>query len=727
MDSQEENKEIDENSSKSISVEEMDLETPDELQATGEKKLINKLLKNKIIMIEIVCAIVFFGLIIILVLFSEGTGTNDIPYYESTNKCENVKVVYEPFGEKESSKEYIPLESYVKGAMFAYLDDLTELPENSFQYYYALAIAIRTEAISRDCTVTYYDKEIVTNNSINNSSIERALRLSQGLILTNHEKEIIPVRLSSFCWTENENNQYSLYQVSIPSEFVSSYYSNDIYSDCKCNYVTRIIKGTYENDECKPNKCYEIWDTNWKVSVDPVTGEEVKIPTECNLEWKHQEKENSYSVLGSLQLYLKYGHDHMNLFREFYGNDIQLMTINKNEVKDNVISDSKTNCSDFSITTTTLTKTEFMNRVQNFEYLSDSASQREQWNYLVSQASKVYDYSVAHGVNPELVYIRAYLEGLSPATLYPNYYNYWGIACYNNMPLSTCTSYKSIDEGIAGFVGVLNRYENFSKFSQRYAYLGDNWYNPGDSGKGGCYYAPYLSVKDDPYVQDACSEERKGHCVYGVDESMCLPTREVDRDAYGDYQGSNMKTMRKRIFGIESNTCSNNTLNYGKCTIFNQADSRWASDALGHSSVDTLGNAGCAVTSVAIAMTCTGLIDDDNFSPAILNEKIKEVEHGFDDSLIYWNNAALTSYIPSFHASDSVPISLLEKKEIKINKLKNAMGENKIPIVHLSRGHYVVMVGINEENNTITALDPSGGKENVIDINSIDGVRYYTF
>ena len=89
-----------------------------------------------------------------------------------------------------------------------------------------------------------------------------------------------------------------------------------------------------------------------------------------------------------------------------------------------------------------------------------------------------------------------------------------------------------------------------------------------------------------------------------------------------------MIDTRYDVFGISSNECTNNTLNYGNCVLYNQSDERWGNLQLGFGST-TIGSHGCAVTSLAIALTCTGQVPNvENFTPAYLNETIK-VNNGF--------------------------------------------------------------------------------------------------
>ena len=69
--------------------------------------------------------------------------------------------------------------------------------------------------------------------------------------------------------------------------------------------------------------------------------------------------------------------------------------------------------------------------------------------YLKENAGKIYDLATRNGINPELIVVRADIEGYSPVSQgFGTYYNYWGIGCYNNQPLSKCISYDTFDDGV---------------------------------------------------------------------------------------------------------------------------------------------------------------------------------------------------------------------------------------------------------------------------------------
>lgn len=684
---------------------EMDVEPPkEEIRATGDKKSVDLLLKKK----QIAIAAVGGGIglfFLILVASLSTTGINNKPYYET--KCQNVTVIYEPYDESESSStKTMTMEGYIESAVHEYTKDIVNPPNGIFQVYYALAVALRTEAISNDCKVTYRDKKF-TSAASKDEVLESALTAANGVIIADENDKIIPSRVSDFCWNNVNTNEYTMYQAPnlvIPVTFINTYLTNEVYRDCPCN-----------SPDSSQDKCWVTWEIE---EVD----EEGNVTTSTGKNYLHMDDKTGFSVYGAYYLMMQHGKGYDEILRYFFGNNIKYMTINsKTEKQESSNNNSTTNCSQFSLTNTTLSKEEFVSKVEKYNYSGSSA-----WSNFVTNAGRIYDMATSNNVNPEMIYVRAILEGFSPGV---SKHNYFGINCVNGHP-EKCRVFTSFDEGIMGFINVVKKYDSYESFAGRYAYLGDYWFNPGNSGDGGCYYAKYIYPNGlDSYVQDACSESRKGRCYANGDKSGCVATREEDKKAYAVYQGRNMTNMRYRIFGIQEDSCTNNTMNYGSCRIFAQGDSRWGNETLGFGP-STIHGAGCALTSIAIAMTCTGETEED-FTPLVLNEALK-ANNGFDGDLIYWGNSALQQFVPTFRLGATYSIKKSDSNKSKIDILKNGLQDNRIGIVHIinsnhSAGHFIVLQSIDASNNTITALDPAGGKVATYSINDIDGFKYYTY
>ncbi len=686
----------------------MELEPPEKpLQAVGEKKLINKLLKRKILLIGVIAGVIFLLFILLLSLFSEGTESTHFRYKENST-CENVAVTYDPYGDTPSSSTTMTLEEYVKSASLAYLKNIKNPSTKIFDYYYALAVAIRTEVISNGCRITYRDKQLNKNSNVENDALERALNLSRGIIMVDEEENIVSAKVSDFCWKTKEE-KYTLYQanqLAVEFSFTNEFLNHSIYETCPCNNPDGISPPDPESEEVGEfDHCFIGWDTD----DDDIDDE---------FEWLHQDDETGYSVLGSLAIYNQTGKDYISLLRYFFG-DIELMTTEKEKIEEEVIADNSS-CSEFSLTSTTLTKSAFVNKVKNY-----SVRGEEDWALFQSHAEEIYDIAIANHFNPEMIIVRAILEGFSPGG---NSHNYFGITCYNGQP-EKCSRYDTFEKGILGFIETVKKYSTYLELTKKYAYLGDYWYNPGSWGDGGCAYATYIYPDGlDSYVTDACSSARRNLCVAGGTKSGCVATRQEDKDAYSLYQGRNMTDKRQEIFGFSTNSCTNKSLNYGSCVIFKQGDSRWGSETLGYGN-ETLKSAGCAVTSVAIALTCTGEVTDPDFSPKVLNDKLKEMG-GFSYGAIEWNNDAIREFVPTFRWMNTYQINFYDSQESKIEKMKVGLENNHIGIVHLNstaNGHFVVLQSINEEEGTITVLDPAYGDIHTYSITNVDGFKYYMY
>lgn len=694
----------------------LDIEPPKNgLFVEASKATLDKIFKVKVAAIG---GIFLFGVLVLVSLFGvlDSSGINDYPYYEP--KCDQVKVIYDPYdGSESGSTTTMALEDYVKFATYSYANDFRDKPSGILNTYVSIAIALRTEAMSSDCKVTYRDKTLPTSIS-SDTILDAALEIARGLILLDRSGNLVSTKVSDFCWDdsmEDEENHY-LFQANhfkIPNSFTDEYLANSIYRDCPCNHPVGsppIPTDSIDEEEDEFDKCWVVWEVPDPTPEDPDN-------VDYEYEWLHYDDESGFSVMGAYYLFREYGKDYNEILKYFFGDVTLGTTIEKksDEEEDTTIGYGS-NCSNFSLTTTTLSKSEFVSRVNAFH---DSHSA---WSLFQENAEFIYDVALENNTNPEMIIVRAILEGFSPGG---SKHNYFGITCYNGQP-ERCTSYSSFEDGILGFIEVLQRYHTFIELSGRYAFLGNNWYNPGNSSDGGCYYAPYIYPDGlDEYVSEAC-----GPAYSNCSGSGCLPTRQEDRDAYALYQGQNMIEMREKVFGISSNSCSNNSLNFGNCVLYNQADPRWTNVQLGTGAY-TLGSSGCALTSVAIALTCTGKVQNvDMFSPVVLNQVLVN-NGGFDGSLIYWNNKGLRQFVSTFQLASDEKLNL-KTDEYKMQAFKKAFEPNTIAIIHILnsvhvRGHFVVLHQINEADHSVVTLDPGGGIISNYVASDIDRILIYKY
>lgn len=197
-------------------------------------------------------------------------------------------------------------------------------------------------------------------------------------------------------------------------------------------------------------------------------------------------------------------------------------------------SDSSNVNSEISLTKTNLTKEEFV-----------AACNKQNANKdFYEQCGKIYDISIQNKFNPEMVVIRAKVEGFSPGK---SKNNYWGLGCVNGGGYAACFSYDSFEAGVKAFIKNVSKYKTVEEMMGRYAYIGHNWYNPGSSSDGGCYY--FNHIKE--YMSQNRSSTVAGYCSVGkaCTGTDCQPTNDEDQKAYASWQVSKMVSVGVSIFG----------------------------------------------------------------------------------------------------------------------------------------------------------------------------------
>lgn len=198
----------------------------------------------------------------------------------------------------------------------------------------------------------------------------------------------------------------------------------------------------------------------------------------------------------------------------------------------------------FTISATSLTKEEYKNKLE--EYAKNINSNFE---VFFTNADEIYDYAKSKRVNPELVPVRAYVEGRGTTT---GTNNYWGMGCTNTGGIAACYNYDSFEEGYTDFINNISRYSSLADMMSKYAYIGEYWYNPGNSSIGGCYYAEYIYTEDNmpTRVKNACSS---GAPMCSIDNTKaCIKTTEEDQTAYANWQvEKSMANARLIIFDLD--------------------------------------------------------------------------------------------------------------------------------------------------------------------------------
>lgn len=221
----------------------------------------------------------------------------------------------------------------------------------------------------------------------------------------------------------------------------------------------------------------------------------------------------------------------------------------------------------FTISATSLSKSEYKSKI---EQLAETNSKFEPF---ANNADDIYELAISKNVNPELVVIRAYVEGNGKVT---GSNNYWGLGCTNESQGAGCYSWDSFEEGYTYFIDVVAKYDSLAEMMGKYAYIGKYWYTldtPNPDGDGGCYYANYIYTSETmpDHVKKACASDAPS-CIINGDTTNCTATTEEDQQAYATWQvKQNMGSARKTIFGLEfdEGPCSNsNTSNLSSLTSY---------------------------------------------------------------------------------------------------------------------------------------------------------------
>lgn len=231
------------------------------------------------------------------------------------------------------------------------------------------------------------------------------------------------------------------------------------------------------------------------------------------------------------------------------------------------IDNPRPGCVDFSLTSSSLSKQEFVSKME--AYCSSSGNNAFCTNF-ANHAEEVYDVSLDAGVNPELVVVTAGTEqgwrkcgGL---------YNFWGIGIPNGAGCSAGPQLTSLAAGIRKYASTLAAYQPGgekesaieSRNQQReaagcdsaghgppgtlagmqsvYSWVGDYRYSPGNWGLGGCVYLDII------YGSGYCSS--RSVCTNYSSCPSSSATTVCEQNDYTAYQLQEKLKLRNTIFGL---------------------------------------------------------------------------------------------------------------------------------------------------------------------------------
>jgi len=228
----------------------------------------------------------------------------------------------------------------------------------------------------------------------------------------------------------------------------------------------------------------------------------------------------------------------------------------------------------FSLTTTTLSKEEFVSLMNDY---CERTGHESFCNNFAKNAEMVYDASLKNNVNPELVVVTAGTEGsFKPCG---NSNNYWGIGISNGESCADGAQYSSLEEGIAGYANTLAAYMpggslsdwieekyyerleqgadpngiglpgTFAGMQMVYSSLGKHEY--GGSGIGGYYYMDPDRTNGRITEIYSTHQEFLDKC-YNVDGEHAEgePVTAWEQSRYTIYQMKGKMKFRQNIFGL---------------------------------------------------------------------------------------------------------------------------------------------------------------------------------
>lgn len=226
----------------------------------------------------------------------------------------------------------------------------------------------------------------------------------------------------------------------------------------------------------------------------------------------------------------------------------------------------------FSLTTTTLTKEEFVSKMNDY---CTRTNNNAFCNNFASKAEEIYDASIKNNVNPELVVVTAGTE--QGWTNCGTTNNYWGIGISNGNGCAAGPRYASMSEGVAGYASVLSAYQEGgsmdsfirTRYQERleagadpngiglpgtyagmqmvYSSLGSHVY--GSAGEGGYYYMdPDRAGVTTIY---STHQEFLDNCYNaGGEHSSGLAVTAWEQSRYTIWQMQGKNSLRQAIFGL---------------------------------------------------------------------------------------------------------------------------------------------------------------------------------
>lgn len=231
------------------------------------------------------------------------------------------------------------------------------------------------------------------------------------------------------------------------------------------------------------------------------------------------------------------------------------------------LDDPRSNCSEFSLTDTSLTKQEFVSLMNWYCISTNNKGFCENFS---SNAELVYEVSIKNNVNPELVVVTAGTE--QSWNKCDGLYNFWGIGISNGQGCHDGPRITSLEDGIKRYANLINTYLEggthektiLARYNKRaeagcdsaghglpgtlagmqsvYSWVGTYRYNPGNWGLGGCAYLNLIYGKGYCNSVPTCTD--KNNCSVASKTTIC------EQNDYTAWQLKGKVELRQKIFGL---------------------------------------------------------------------------------------------------------------------------------------------------------------------------------
>lgn len=231
------------------------------------------------------------------------------------------------------------------------------------------------------------------------------------------------------------------------------------------------------------------------------------------------------------------------------------------------IDNPRPGCVDFSLTATSLSRQEFIAKMNAY---CTSSGNSNFCNNFANKAGEVYDVSVDSSVNPELVVVTAGTEqGWRTCA---GLYNFWGIGIPNGRGCSAGPQLTSMAQGIRKYAETIANYREGGRYDKTitnrynereaagcdpaghglpgslagmqsvYSWVGNYRYSPGNWGLGGCVYLNII------YGSNYCST--KSVCTSYSNCPSSSATTVCEQNDYTAWQLQEKLELRSAIFGL---------------------------------------------------------------------------------------------------------------------------------------------------------------------------------